>query len=57
MARVLLHTRTSPLGTARLGFRLPPVVPITIDLQAVVITRSPTGRVADASNGVRIVGT
>jgi hypothetical protein len=55
--RLLLHTRTDASGTARVGFRLPPVVPITVDLQALVLTRSPTGRLADASNGVRIVGT
>jgi hypothetical protein len=55
--RVVLHTRTNGNGDAGFVFRLPPVVPITIDLQALVVRRTPSGRVADTSNGLRVVGT
>ncbi len=54
--RVTLHGRTSPNGDARFAFRLPPIVPLTFDLQALVVTLTPAGRIADTTNGLRVAG-
>ena len=53
--RLVLHTVTTATGSARFGFRIPPVLPITIDFQA-VIARHTTHLVAESTNGVRLHG-
>lgn len=48
---------TDANGVVRFSLRLPPIVPITVDFQVVVIGLSPTqGRVAVSTDGLRLVG-
>ena len=54
--RVMLHEVTSATGSARFAFRVPPVLPITFDCQAVIVSFSPTGLVATSTDGVRLNG-
>jgi hypothetical protein len=54
--RLVLHARTSGTGDVRFAFRLPPILPLTVDFQALIVTHAPTGRLVDATNGVRVVG-
>lgn len=54
--RAMLHELTSPSGTAGFGFRLPPIVPITIDFQAVIVGHAASGRVFESTDGVHLVG-
>ena len=54
--RHVLWDVTSLTGSARFAFRLPPVLPITFDCQAVILDRSPTGFVATSTDVVRLTG-
>jgi hypothetical protein len=54
--RVMQTEVTSPTGTAAFHFRVPPVLPITFDCQAVIIGFSTTGLVATSTDGVRLTG-
>jgi hypothetical protein len=49
-------TFTDAQGRAHWNQRIPPVLPITFDIQAATLTLSPTGRVAATSNGLRLDG-
>jgi hypothetical protein len=50
-------TTTSPGGTAHFAFHLPPVVPISIDFQAVIVGHSHHhGLVVESTDGVRLTG-
>ena len=53
--RVTQFAVTSATGSARFGFRVPPVLPITIDFQ-VVVARHIGHLVAEATNGIRLTG-
>ena len=54
--RIVLYEATSLTGSARFAFRVPPVLPITFDCQAVILDRTPTGPVATSSDVVRLTG-
>ena len=54
--RFTMATLTNSNGNAQFAFRVPPVLPITIDLQTVVLGFTTTGVVAGPTNGVRLVG-
>lgn len=49
-------TFTDAQGRAHWNQRIPPVLPITFDMQAATLTLTPTGRVAATSNGLRLDG-
>lgn len=54
--RVVLYEATTLTGSARFAFRVPPVLPITFDCQAVILDRTPTGPVVTSTDGVRLTG-
>lgn len=55
--RFTMFGMTDAQGRAHFGFRLPPVVPITVDFQVVLFGISPTqGRVAVSTDGIELVG-
>jgi len=55
--RGTMLTTTTATGTAHFAFHVPPVVPITIDFQAVIVSHSHHhGLVAESSDGVRLTG-
>ena len=54
--RVVLYEVTTLTGSARFAFRVPPVLPITFDCQAVILDRTPTGPVATSTDVVRLTG-
>lgn len=55
--RGTMLTTTTATGTAHFVFHVPPVVPITIDFQAVIVSHSHHhGLVAESTDGVRLTG-
>jgi hypothetical protein len=47
---------TSLTGSARFAFRVPPVLPITFDCQAVILDRTQTGPAITSTDVVRLTG-
>ena len=48
---------TGPLGRASWQQRIPPMLPITFDLQVVTLQLTPTGRLAESTNALTLSGT
>lgn len=53
--RVVLQGSTDRAGAANFVMRLPPIVPLNVDFQCVVVDITRTGRVAESTNGVNLV--
>jgi hypothetical protein len=54
--RHVLWEVTSLTGSARFAFRVPPVLPITFDCQAVILDRTQTGPAITSTDVVRLTG-
>lgn len=55
--RVTHLAMTGPRGTASWQQRIPPILPITFDMQVVTLQLTPNGRLAESTNGLTLSGT
>lgn len=54
--RATMLTMTNGMGNAQFLFRIPPVLPIRILFQAVVVDATPAGRLVASSDVIRLTG-
>jgi hypothetical protein len=54
--RFTMAALTNSNGNVQFAFRIPPVLPISVDFQTIVLGFTTTGLIAGSTNGVHLVG-